>query len=180
MVLGDVDKFTGFVPKDKLHLIDKFKIKDYDDGIKIVNIQSYWSSNRTNISDIFIKGLIRKSGTYYHIYKKRNSDEYAFQSGDGINFYASDSKNIFGLAYLGNIRFTTSKGGLQICAPLSEMDMSDKTIKDGYKVVKNPPKDPIVLHPVDGGYLIVCAWGDEASDKLITNVEKDPKIEIKF
>ena len=29
--------------------------------------------------------------------------------------------------------------------------------------------DPVVLQPVCGGYLIVCAWGDEASDEIVVN-----------
>ena len=27
--------------------------------------------------------------------------------------------------------------------------------------------DPIILHKVPGGYLIVTAWGDEANDELV-------------
>jgi len=29
--------------------------------------------------------------------------------------------------------------------------------------------DPVVLQPVKGGYLIITAWGDEASDELVVN-----------
>ncbi len=29
--------------------------------------------------------------------------------------------------------------------------------------------DPVILQPVKGGYLIVTAWGDEASDPDIIN-----------
>jgi len=32
--------------------------------------------------------------------------------------------------------------------------------------------DPVVLQPVTGGNLIICAWGPEASDPLIVN-ERD-------
>ena len=37
----------------------------------------------------------------------------------------------------------------------------------GYKIQNIP--DPVVLQPVCGGYLIVCAWGDEASDEIVVN-----------
>lgn len=29
--------------------------------------------------------------------------------------------------------------------------------------------DPVVLQPVKGGFLIVCAWGEEASDEIVVN-----------
>jgi len=55
---------------------------------------------------------------------------------------------------------------MSICAPKTMMNM------EGQKIVGNEivPKDPIVLHPVKGGFLIVAAWGGpEASDKLVVN-----------
>jgi hypothetical protein len=54
---------------------------------------------------------------------------------------------------------------LKIIAPESQIDMRYKE-KKGYQIVQ---KDPIVLQPVKGGYLIVTAWGDEASDELVVN-----------
>lgn len=56
---------------------------------------------------------------------------------------------------------------LQICAPISDMNTEGYDLK-GHKLVKKIP-DPVVLQPVKGGYLIVCAWGDEASDELVVN-----------
>lgn len=53
-----------------------------------------------------------------------------------------------------------------ICAPKTMMNL------DGQKIIGNEivPKDPIVLHPVKGGFLIVAAWGGpEASDELVVN-----------
>ena len=63
------------------------------------------------------------------------------------------------------------KAPLEICAPQKDMDMKGATLYDGYKI--NPKKsiipDPIVLQPVEYGYLIITAWGDEASDELVVN-----------
>lgn len=42
--------------------------------------------------------------------------------------------------------------------------------KKGYQIVA---KDPIILQPVIGGYLIVTAWGDEAGDNLVVNEVKN-------
>lgn len=56
----------------------------------------------------------------------------------------------------------------KICAPIKDMDISGHTLKDGYKLERNIP-DPVVLFPVRSGYLIISAWGDEASDEIIVN-----------
>lgn len=60
---------------------------------------------------------------------------------------------------------------LQICAPVKDMDMTKISLEDEYKmkkVYKDIP-DPVVLQPVKGGYLILTAWGDEASDPIVVN-----------
>lgn len=58
---------------------------------------------------------------------------------------------------------------MQICAPVKDMDLSGMTIEDGYRVQKIHVPDPVVLQPVKGGYLILTAWGDEASDENVVN-----------
>lgn len=57
---------------------------------------------------------------------------------------------------------------LKICAPYSDMKTSGYH-QSGYKMEKDAAPDPVVLQPVKGGYLIVAAWGDEASDELVMN-----------
>lgn len=56
---------------------------------------------------------------------------------------------------------------LKICAPLKDMEVKENQQVVGYKIQNIP--DPVVLQPVRGGYLIVCAWGDEASDEIVVN-----------
>ena len=56
---------------------------------------------------------------------------------------------------------------MQICAPLKDMEVKSNQKVKGYKIMDIP--DPVVLQPVRGGYLIVCAWGDEASDEIVVN-----------
>lgn len=52
----------------------------------------------------------------------------------------------------------------KICAPITDMETSGNRIV-GHQIIP----DPIVLHAVKGGYLIVTAWGYEASDRAIVN-----------
>lgn len=57
---------------------------------------------------------------------------------------------------------------LQIVAPLKDFDLEGYHT-EGREIVKDAPPDPIVLFPVKNGFLIVTAWGDEASDPIVQN-----------
>lgn len=57
---------------------------------------------------------------------------------------------------------------LQICAPVKDMDISGMDLNKGYKLEKHIP-DPVVLHHVKGGYLVLTKWGAEASDPILLN-----------
>lgn len=61
-------------------------------------------------------------------------------------------------------KYTYSQPPFKICAPESDFD-TRHLMKSGYKLIP----DPIVLQPVNGGYLIVTKWGLEASDDLVKN-----------
>lgn len=63
---------------------------------------------------------------------------------------------------------------LKICAPISDMKLnSDEEVKN-HQISKKVYPDPVVLKGVAHdnmvwGYLILTAWGDEASDELVIN-----------
>lgn len=65
---------------------------------------------------------------------------------------------------------------MKICASVS--DFSEHYLKniakveDGYRLVANIP-DPIVLQPVNGGYLIISKWGLEGNDESLTNEKRN-------
>ena len=54
---------------------------------------------------------------------------------------------------------------LQICAPQKDFDTTGKVVRNRKLMIE----DPIVLQPVKYGYLILTAWGDEASDPIVVN-----------
>ena len=62
----------------------------------------------------------------------------------------------------------TSGTGLFIIATRDQLNMKSARIQ-GHKLVDIVKEDPIVLQPVKEGYLIVSAWGIEASDKEVQN-----------
>jgi hypothetical protein len=64
------------------------------------------------------------------------------------------------------------KSGNFICAPKKDMDTKGLSKVGALLSVVTQftaPKDPVVLRPVKGGYLILAAWGDEASDEIVVN-----------
>ena len=60
------------------------------------------------------------------------------------------------------------KPRFEIAAPLGDFDTSGMELKN-LKLTAKPVPDPVVLCRVKEGYLIVTAWGDEASDPLVQN-----------
>ena len=56
---------------------------------------------------------------------------------------------------------------LLICAPIKDMKVDAWERISNYQIV--PVPDPVVLKEVKGGFLIVTAWGDEASDPNVVN-----------
>lgn len=170
LVCGDVSRFTGFVPEKNLKDIENFKLKKAERNM-LVSLEGL----------VFEDAEIKKTTEfgYYHIYKIGSKD-YAFQSNDGIRFYGHDKKNIFGYKNLpDNISKMASDptfatnivigNALQICAPVKDMDITGLELTEGYKLQKKHIPDPVVLQPVKGGYLILTAWGPEASDPMVVN-----------
>lgn len=159
LIFGTIDRFTGFVPEKNLLEIENFKIRKEDVGVGFSN-------------GFFFKNCeVRQQGQYYHIYKKDEKDKfkYSFQSRDGVEFYGHDNNDILGLKGIGFVEsFTFNQGGFLICAPLDDMKLKKNERINRYRTIERIPA-PVVLKEVEGGYLMVTAWGDEASDELVIN-----------
>jgi len=164
LVCGDISRFKGFVPEQNLQEIEKFSLKPKDASTIIGELRDGTITTMANAH------IYSSDGRYWHIYPKGSTEysDHAFQSGDGIDFYSGDRNDKFKMKHLGDVRFTVVSNRMKICAPVKDMDLSNSTLMDGFRIVKHIP-DPIVLQPVNGGYLMVTAWGDEA---------KDPEIQI--
>lgn len=62
----------------------------------------------------------------------------------------------------------SNASALKIVAPEKDFDMTGKRVQN--RVISEiPVPDPIVLQPVKYGFLILTAWGDEASDPIVVN-----------
>lgn len=172
LVCGKTSDYKGFVPEKNLADIEKFLQIKFNENYLICRYTAGPESGETFYLD---NACIKRSGgrlDYHHIYLiGSKEDEYAFQSDGGkpYDFYATDTYNLFGLKHKGHIRFDVEQGSgaLKICAPISKMNMTNKRVNSNGFVTEIP--DPVVLKPVKHGYLIVTAWGDEASDPLVIN-----------
>lgn len=179
LVEATIDKYKGFVPEKNLMEISKFNDKYVPNDALILN----------NIvtSDYEVRNI----GKWYHIYKKGyshengNSNQYFLQSEDGIRFYGHIRPKHFDLfkplidliksddtvVYSNDddnfiLGLTVRESPYKICAPIKDMDTKGMRLF-GTKLVNYP--DPVVLYPVEMGYIIVTAWGDEASDEIVVN-----------
>lgn len=159
LVFGDVSQFKGFVPQKNLDEITRF-LKNYDFNLWIDS----GNQQMIDMSGYEIKSIHDGYSHFFKIGTNYDFNQKAFQKNDGVEGFYSNGK-VNGKFYL--IEGRLLKAQLQICAPIKDMDTKGYKLQ-GHKLIKDIP-DPVVLQPIENGYLIVTAWGDEASDPLITN-----------
>jgi len=158
LVIGAISEFTGFVPEKNLQQIEEF---------------------RDNFRDkIFTPHHITRITLYSHASSKENharlrtwQEENPFVIGRTSN--SKLSEKIFGDAFqISNIESELSPSSFQIAAPKGDfIDTGKKTVGHvlmNMMVISKDP-DPIVMYPVDMGYIIITAWGDEASDPIVNH-----------
>ena len=167
LVCGNINRFKGFVPNKNLKDITDFKAN--------AKITKTLTCIDRDGNTIIVEGEVRLKGGYNHLFKVNDDDDrkYAYQAhSPRMNrFYGQDRYNLFPeLAHLEDFTVDNTLGSnLKICAPVKDMDISGLELVEGYKLVKKHIPDPVVLQPIKGGYLILTAWGDEASDPLVVN-----------
>lgn len=147
---ASVDRYKGFVPELKLKMVERF----------IVKAQDRCDLLCTNVKFSFVRS------------QEKEIKEAKKQYPNGvfpIESYNISSPRING-AFISSFDLVENQN-LVICAPTKDMDLVGLSkigaLFMSLTTVHVP--DPVVLQPVKGGYLIVCAWGDEASDELVVN-----------
>jgi hypothetical protein len=166
LVLGDTSMYKGFVPEVKLQMIENFKLKEKEKNEILFEItESHNGDNvKLPIYSISSEDLSEHGLKYF----KRDDSllDYFYIVGErGSHLCKKEVSDMFvGLQY---VRATRVVNKLKIVAPLKDMEIPSGKRIIGHEI-KNIP-DPIVLQNVRGGYLIVCAWGDEASDDIVVD-----------
>lgn len=174
LVCGNIKDYKGFVPEKNLQEIENFKgVKpehnkfsfdvltnvelslSYEEYEKVVN---HAIKNRHEFN-ITVNDRLRPNLGALLVDYKNKIGTFGIPSNTYPTIYSYQSYK------------TPSSNDLLICAPEKDMDTKGKT-RLGFKLVdvfKTEIPDPVVLKPVIGGYLILTAWGDEASDELVVN-----------
>jgi len=173
LVWGTVDMYTGFVPAANLAQIKNFKKPDYIDVKhhvvgKITKVEfNYATSTKAQreVTEFLasINGTHEQfAGSHPEIYLRSLLREKGLEeAARGVNYARAEA--------------CTTHDQFTICAPRKDMNLEGKFIAGNKVATRNvlhtsvAAPDPIVLYPIKGGYLIVTAWGDEASDPEVVN-----------
>jgi hypothetical protein len=179
LLLGDSANFIGEVPEKNLVDIEKFKLRkdDWIEGGKSGSIYDGARLNSFAIGDeagLWATGIdpisTPQRGTLGLVHYFRPSRQ------SGLNQWIAEylGRELAAPPPSGAKRtFPKEQPPFKICAPIEDFDRKGYEIRDGYRLVW----DPIVLQPVSHnnipGYLIVTAWGDEATDPMVVNSVKN-------
>jgi hypothetical protein len=164
------------------------ELHDKDKLISAINYFSMHYPNYKFITEASVKVLCNKYGLIYGPVSRFKGDvpaknleqieKFKVKDEDCVYQYRHDSWSgnpyfmlgSYAHAKANSIRY--QKQTLEIAAPMKDFDTTGMELKD-FKLEVIPPKDPIVLCPVLHGntkhFLIVTAWGPEATDELVVN-----------
>lgn len=156
LIYSEVYNYTGFVPERNLRSIEAFKVDDED----VPMVKSFGGLLSFSAPEEMSKDEIRQ----YHEREKREAEQRDAALKDGT--YAAVVQCQLQLSSM--YRYFKSDA-LLIAAPAKDFKTTDRHEVKNFRLSLKPIPDPVVLAPVIGGYLIVTAWGDEASDPLVQN-----------
>lgn len=148
LIYGPITLFRGVVPDKNLKHIEDFKVDEYDECYAVMRnnrftrgsyIAEYISKPKPIIRAA--KDTLARIEDYVYWNPYRNSD-------------------------------TIVQSPLEIAAPSKDFDTENMVVSN-FQLAKLEIPDPVVLKPViynqNKYYLIVTAWGLEASDELVVN-----------
>ena len=143
-------KTVRFISKDSIQLLFILQI------LVVFITEDEYNAYMESRKNVVVKGINQAENRLYNLQQSRAA---LMAQSNQVQINPSYSKENVHLA---------------ICAPLKDMNMQGMKL-DGVHMVKDVPvPDPVVLMPKNHkngtvGYLILTAWGDEASDELVVN-----------
>lgn len=155
LIYGEINRYIGEVPEKNLKYIEQFKINDEDK----LYLEREWYQSRYERVETLYKSRIISYSQYFEHTRPKSWEEYRYLVDKGLRINSDFRDEII-------------CSSLEIAAPIKMFNMKDHEIQD-FKLQRIEDKDPVVLQPVQYNnkkyYLIVTAWGDEASDELVVN-----------
>lgn len=150
LIYGEISRYIGDVPEKNLKHIEQFEVDVKDECFYYESGYSDLRNGRRTLS-------------------KRYIDNAENEKVDSRN--AENAENHLMPMYFRSYEVNT-KCPLEIAAPVKDFNMEGMEVKN-FKISKIEIPDPVVLKPVIFGgqkhYLIVTAWGKEASDEIVVN-----------
>jgi len=172
LVMGNTTAYKGFVPEEKLAVIEKFRVNKKDLAYaEVTGTKHKIDGFEASVYDELL-GYISKSDIKdeWAVNQIENGGHF-FCGGNSLSNPKLAEGRVPHLRHLnkdwGYIKVSFADNALKICAPLKDMEVSSGQEVNGYKIQNIP--EPVVLQPVNGGYLVITAWGDEASDEIVVN-----------
>lgn len=168
LLYGDVSLYKGFVPEKNLKEIESFKLKKEDTPYLTVYDRQgnmIGAIPKKDCDDVLIA------------YFKRSSDDFLYITeldGQPVN-YSFPVPHYEKYKHLSFVEGRKEKPSLKICAPLKDMDTTGMKLTKGFKLEKEIP-DPVVLQPVNQGFLIVTMWADEQFDPFTEPLLRNDEI----
>ena len=146
LVYGEISRYLGTVPDKNLKHIEQFNVHD--------NHECY-------LTETIYMGMRGNSSMNKRYITKDEHEKIKLRYKDN-----------FALMFSIYSREVNLKCPLEIAAPVKDFNMEGMEVKNN-KIQKIEIPDPIVLKPVifkdKKHYLIVTAWGEEASDEVVVN-----------
>lgn len=153
LVYGAIDRYIGTVPDKNLKHIEDFRVIEDDECF--VYEELYYSMFGGGE-----RSMRKEYKTSEHFKREQEL------RNDPQNYMRS------AMMHRMDYREINMKCPLEIAAPLKDFNMQSMEVKE-HKISKIEIPDPIVLKPVifnnKKHYLIVTAWGLEATDELVVN-----------
>lgn len=161
LIFADICRYKGFVPDENLDDIERFKVDPNDIGTETA---SHYAP--PGVTSLWLK---LDGGASVLEYQKRNvpakHHTTAVKVNSGLKICAPEID-------IKMVEFSAEINGQWYDLPkLESLKMFDTKLVEG-GAMPEPIKvipDPVVLQPVHYGFLILTAWGDEASDEIVVN-----------
>lgn len=150
-----LSRYTGFVPVEKLTQIENFSVSASDVPPDVVKVHSAWNNTSFPLG---ARSLRKRMGC-------------EFVAVNDKRLYWMDGK-LFSADGSYVVRYSVyNKSERLICAPAKDINLRGLSKVGAFfaNYTTYTAPDPVVLQPVHGGYLILAAWGDEASDDIVVN-----------
>lgn len=145
LIYGEIGRYIGTVPDRNLKHIEDFKIREED--MCFTESTSDWMSS---------SGFVMKK---YVDFQQKMVKERLNADRREVRFFSS-------------LRTWVKESPLEIAAPLKDFNLERHEVRD-FKLSEIEIPDPVVLKPVlfkgQKFYLIVTAWGIEATDSDVLN-----------